>query len=352
MRKEFKSFTKFKPALTQPPCPLDLPPAAPKLPSSRMRLLIALSCALLFAPGAFAQKVVSDGVAVIVNDTIITYYDVQRHIQDMIDLLVSQYGRQPEVMRQKIDEVRAEGTEQLVERKLVLHEYKTAGYNYPEAIIEDTIQERVKQKWRDRATLLQGLHAQGITYETWKQQQREEILVIAMQQLKVPRDVLISPQRILDFYETNKTNYSVGEQVHLRMIAINKPPSDTGGSKQLAEEILGKLKDGASFAEMAKIHSDGPQKNNGGDSGWAERDTLRKELADVAFSLKTNEVSKVIDLPDSVWLLKLEEKRPARVRPLPEVREEIERTLRIGEASRVQRKWIARLKEKAFVRYF
>jgi peptidyl-prolyl cis-trans isomerase SurA len=317
-----------------------------------MRLLIALTCALLFAGGASAQKVVSDGVAVIVNDSIITYYDVQRHIQDMIDLLITQYARQPEVMRQKIDEVRQEGTEQLVERKLVLHEYKTAGYNYPEAIIEDTIQERVKQKWRDRATLLQGLHAQGITYEAWKQQQREEILVIAMQQLKVPRDVLISPQRILDYYETNKTNYAVGEQVHLRMIVLNKPPSDSGAARQLAEEILRKIKEGAQFSEMAKIHSDGPQRNNGGDAGWSERETLRKELADAAFALKTGETSGVIDLPDSVWLLKVEEKRAARVRPLSEVRDEIERTLRINEASRVQRKWLSRLKEKAFVRYF
>ena len=317
-----------------------------------MRLLIALTCALLFAGGASAQKVVSDGVAVIVNDSIITYYDVQRHIQDMIDLLATQYGNQREVMRQKIDEVRQEGTEQLVERKLVLHEYKTAGYNYPEAIIEDTIQERVKQKWRDRATLLQGLHAQGITYETWKQQQREEILVMAMQQLKVPRDVLISPQRILDYYETNKTNFAVGEQVRLRMIVLNKPPSDSGAAKQLAEEILGKIKEGAQFSEMAKIHSDGPQRNNGGDAGWSERETLRKELADAAFALKSGETSGVIDLPDSVWLLKVEEKRAARVRPLSEVRDDIERTLRITEASRVQRKWLSRLKEKAFVRYF
>jgi peptidyl-prolyl cis-trans isomerase SurA len=317
-----------------------------------MRLLIALTCALSLAFAARAEKAVSDGVAVIVNDSIITYFDVQKHIQDTIDLLVAQYQRQPETMKQKINEVRAEGTEQLVERQLVLHEYKVAGYNYPEAIIEDSIQERIKQKYRNRTTLLEGLHAQGITYENWKQQQREEILVIAMQQLKVPRDVLISPQKILDYYETNKTNFAVGEQAKLRMIVLNKPPSDNGSAKQLAEDIARKLKEGASFAEMAKIHSDGPQRNNGGDAGWAERDTLRKELADAAFALKVGETSGVIDLPDSVWILRVDEKREARIKPLPEVRDEIERTLRINEASRVQRKWITRLKEKAFVRYF
>jgi parvulin-like peptidyl-prolyl isomerase len=237
-----------------------------------------------------------------------------------------------------------------VNRQLILHEFKTAGYNYPESIIEDEIQRRIKEKFRDRATLLQGLRGQGITYETWRQQRREEILVIALQQLKVPRDVLISPQKILDFYETNRTNFAVGDQVRLRTIVMNKPPGDTGAAKQLAEEILRKINEGASFIEMAKIHSDGTAKS-GADS-WYERAGLRKELADVAFSLKPGEKSGVIDLPDSCWLMLLEEKRPAHVRPLPEVRDEIERTLRINEAARVQKKWLGRLKEKAFVRYF
>jgi parvulin-like peptidyl-prolyl isomerase len=279
---------------------------------------------------------------------------VQKQIQDDIDLLINQYARQPEVMRQRISDVRAAGTEMLIDRQLILHEYKTAGYNYPESIIEDAIQERIKQKFRDRATLQQGLHEQKITYERWRQQQREEILVVAMQQLKVPRDVIVSPQKILDFYETNKTNFAVGEQVKLRIILLNKPAGDNGGVKQLAEEILRKINEGASFAEMAKIHSDGPQRNTGGDWGWADREheTLRKELADVAFSLKPGEKSGVIDLPESCWLILVEDKRPAHVRPLAEVRDDIERTLRILESSRMQRKWLKRLRDKAFVTYF
>ncbi len=303
---------------------------------------------------AFAEKAVSDGVAVIVNDTIITYYDVQKQIQDDIDLLVNQYARQPDVMRQKISDIRAMGTEMLIDRQLILHEYKTAGYKYPEAIIEDSIDDRIKQKYRDRATLLKGLHEQGITAEMWKQQQREEILIVAMQQLKAPRDVLISPQKILDFYETNKTNFAMGEQVKLRMLVLNKPAGDKGEVKAVAEDILRKINEGASFAEMAKIHSDGPQKNTGGDWGWADRehDTLRTELADVAFKLKPGEKSGVIDLPDACWIILVEEKRPAHVRPLAEVRDDIERTLRIMEATRVQRKWLKRLRDKAFVSYF
>ena len=60
----------------------------------------------------------------------------------------------------------------------------------------------------------------------------------------------------------------------------------------------------------------------------------------------------MIDLPDSVWLLQVEERRAARSRPLSEVRDQIERELRIRESERQEEKWVKRLKEKSFVRYY
>jgi peptidyl-prolyl cis-trans isomerase SurA len=317
-----------------------------------MRFLFALCCALLLATPAFAQKAVTDGLAVIVNDAIITYQDVEQYIGQAVDVLMRQYSRQPEMLRQKISEARQDGTEQLVERQLILHEFKTAGYAFPESVIEDMIQDRIRRKWADRMTLIQGLRQQGLTYETFRQRQREEIIVDAMRSRNVPLDVVISPQKIVDYYETNKTNFAVGDQVKLRMIMLNKGASDNGAAKQIGEEIRRKIQEGASFAEMAKIHSEGAQRTTGGDWGWAQRDTLRKELADVAFSLKSGEMSGVIDLPDSCWLMLVEESRPAHVKPLTEVRDDIERTLRLSEVQRQQQKWIKRLKEKAFVRYF
>jgi parvulin-like peptidyl-prolyl isomerase len=307
--------------------------------------------ALWFVTVGRAEKLVSAGIAVIVNDSIITYQDVELYIGQAVDLLRVQYGQQPEVLRQKISQVQQDGMEQLVERQLILHEFKTAGYNFPASIIDDTIEERIKAKYRNRVTFIQDLRVRQQTWESFHQQQHDEIVVDAMRRRNVPQDTLISPQKILDYYEANKTNFAVGEQVRLRMIMLTNQPANPGASKQLATEILGKIKEGASFAEMANV-SNGPQRESGGLAGWAERDQLRKELADVAFALKKGDVSDVIELPESCWLLKLEDKKEAHIRPLAEVQDEIERTLRINEAVRLQKKWITRLKEKAFVRYF
>jgi peptidyl-prolyl cis-trans isomerase SurA len=317
-----------------------------------MKVFCWLAISFLLAPSIFAQgRTNVNGIAVIVDDAIITRQEVSDYIGSAAKLMLNTV-RDPEMRDLRLSKLYENGTEDLVKRQLILHEYKTAGYNYPESIIDDRIEERIKRQWRDHAQLRLDLRERGQTYETFRKQEKEEILIIAMRQLKMPQDVLISPQKIRDYYVQHQTNYAVGEEVKLRLIVLNKLPSDSGAVKQLAEEILRKISEGTSFAEMARIHSDSPQRKEGGDSGWAERTTIRKELADVAFTLKPGERSGVIDLPDSCWLIQVEDRRAARTRPLAEVRDQIERELRIQEAERQEQKWVKRLRDKSFVRYY
>jgi parvulin-like peptidyl-prolyl isomerase len=119
----------------------------------------------------------------------------------------------------------------------------------------------------------------------------------------------------------------------------------------LADEILVKLKEGASFAQMASIYSDS-MKEKGGDRGWIDRTLFKKELSDPAFALKAGQVSDVIDLPEACYLIQVEEVKAAHVKPLADVREEIEKTLKVSEQGRLKSKWIDRLKAKSFIRYF
>lgn len=79
---------------------------------------------------------------------------------------------------------------------------------------------------------------------------------------------------------------------------------------------------------------------------------LRKELADVAFSLKPGQMSDIIETSQACYLMLVEQKRAAHVRPLGEVRDDIDATLRTQEQSRLEKRWIGNLKKKTFIRYF
>jgi peptidyl-prolyl cis-trans isomerase SurA len=320
---------------------------------NRMRLIWIVLLAAVLGRSGFAEPQLINGVAVIVNDAIITYQDVRQFVGPQLELLERQFGDQPQVLRQRQSKLLKDGTDQLVERQLILHDFKTAGYNLPESIIEDTIRDRTKQRFGDRITLARTLKAEGVTLETYRTRTREEIIIEQMRYFHVSKELIISPQKIANYYEANKTNYSVADQVKLRMIVLNKPPGgDNGATKELATEILGKVKGGASFEEMARIHSEGSQRAVGGDWGWVERSVLRKELADVAFGLKKGVTSEVLDLPEACFIMLVEDLRPAHVKPLLEVRDDIEKNLVMQERARLQEKWIDRLREKSFIRYF
>jgi parvulin-like peptidyl-prolyl isomerase len=79
---------------------------------------------------------------------------------------------------------------------------------------------------------------------------------------------------------------------------------------------------------------------------------LRKELSDAAFALKPGETSGIIDLPDACYLLKVEDVRLAHVKPLADVRDGIEKTLRAQEQARLQDAWLKSLAAKTYARRY
>jgi parvulin-like peptidyl-prolyl isomerase len=199
------------------------------------------------------------------------------------------------------------------------------------------------------------------------------------------------------------------------MIVLSSPSSRSEAGLGRALEIRQKLGDGAPFAEMASIYSDGSQRRDGGLWGWIEQTKLNKGLGSIAFSLPINQPSQVIGVAreanDDYWIIEygdagkpvlarkyttviarkssggkeeevkeeklieektgaalaapdalpmpaeyyvmmVEEKLVAHTKPLEEVRDEIEKELILQERSTLRKKWIERLKQKSFVRYF
>jgi peptidyl-prolyl cis-trans isomerase SurA len=258
------------------------------------------------------------------------------------------------VFQQKIESALKESFDRAVQHQLILHDFNTAGYNLPESVIDEVVQEEIKP-FGDRATLTKTLQARGMTFEKWRQQARERFLVRQMRLKNIYQETIISPYKIENYYQANRDKYKVAEQVKLRMITLNKPTDENESAdevKALAAEILAKLKAGAAFSEIASIYSQGQQRAQGGDWGWAERSVLRPELADAAFKLNAGELSDVIETPQAFFILLVENKRADHIKPLTEVREEIENVLQQQERTRLETKYIEKLRKKTFVRKF
>ncbi|MBM3840530.1 MAG: hypothetical protein FJ398_21720 [Verrucomicrobia bacterium] len=306
---------------------------------------------VLSGQAARSEPRLLNAVVARVNDAVITYRDVYNRVLQDLDFLERQYRTQPEVFQQKRDELIQKNIELLVEEQLILHEFKTAGYKLPESYIDEEVDKNIRTTYQDRATLTKSLQAQGLTYEAYRTQLRERFIIGAMWRHNVPRDPLISPHKITLYWAQNRDKFKVEDEVKLRMIVVtNRPNGSLSSAKNLSREMLAKIKDGAPFDEMARIYSQGSQSNEGGDWNWVQRSVLRPDLAQIAFSLKPGQVSDVIESPDgSCYLMKVEGARLAHIKPLPDVRDEIEAVLKDEEFKRLRKKWIQRLKEKSYV---
>jgi parvulin-like peptidyl-prolyl isomerase len=317
-----------------------------------MKSIIPIGAAVVCCVVLPVRAELADGVNAIVNDTVITYAEVEDFTAPAADALRRQYAGEPDLFEQKLALARDNSLEILVERQLILHEFDAKYNKLPDSVVDQWVQDQIREQFGDRVTAMKSLQAQGITFEQFRKDIRDRNVEAELRNMNVAREIVISPYKVETYYLAHQNDFKVEDEVKLRMIVLNKSSSDDTNTVALAREILAKIKDGATFQEMASVYSQGSQQKQGGDWDWVERSVLRKELADVAFTLKPGQTSDVIDTPEACYLMLVEQTRPAHVKPLSEIRGDIEKTLRIQEQSRRERQWIDSLKKDSFIRTF
>ena len=320
-------------------------------------LITTLSLLLARLPAAAQQAEVLDGVAAIVNKDVITISQVRELIGSRERSLRDVYSGTD--LANKVKEMRLAALKDLVDRQLIIQEFRKMqekGANIPDYVVDDRVQTIIREEFgNDRAAFVRTLQAQGYSVTRFKEIEKEKIVVQAMRQAKINEDFVISPNQIQAFYNKNKASYALPEQVKLRMIVLREgKATDVPGSEnksQTADEIRQKLVSGAEFPRMAEMYSeDEGTRDSGGDWGWVERNTLNEQLSSVAFSLRPGQVSPVVKLADSYYILFVEAKKNASVKPMPEVRDEIEKNLIQQERMKVQQRWIDTLRAKAYIK--
>lgn len=318
----------------------------------------AAGALLLLSPTGSARAELITGVAVVVNDSVITLGEIDQQVEGSAQIKARAYANDEHRFEQELQKLHDEAIEMMVENKLVLHEFVTSGYatNVLEAFIDDRIQEKIQREYYgDRARLMKTLHEQGMTYDMFRRKEREKFIIDYMnyQNSSNPRKILISPLKVEQYYQAHKDDFKMDDQVKLRMIVLPQTPDSAPDSaRKLGEEILAKINAGVPFAEMASVYTSGSQRAEGGDRGWVDRLYFKPELAKIAFSLKPGEHSGVIQLPEACYLMMVEDVRTAHVKDLNEVRVDIERTLKNDENLRLRKVWIERLRHKSFISYY
>lgn len=317
--------------------------------SRRTPFLAALAVALSLVGTVPAQEVL-DGIAAVVNNEVVTFSQVRELVAAKENSAKQTY--KGEELVEKVKEIRLAAINDLIDRQLILAEFKSKGFQIPDYFIEERVTTIVREEFGgDRSAFIRTLAAQGFTLERFRQLEKDKIIVQEMRRQAIKGNTAISDTQIAEYYRQHLDDYGAPEQLKLRTITVRRS-GENDARKKMIEEIRQKIVEGAEFGDLARMYSEDDKQEAYGDWGWIDRRTLNESLSKSAFALKAGEVSKVIELGGSYYLLFAEAKKAATVKPLKDVRDEIEKTLLQTERQKLQASWIAKLRKKAFIKMY
>ncbi len=165
---------------------------------------------------------------------------------------------------------------------------------------------------------------------------------------KAEASVQVTQDDLRAYYDKNRDQYRVPEQVKVSHIWIKMPlPGDDGkvDDKKVAEaqhradDLLKQVKSGSKFEDVAKKYSeDTGSANVGGSLGWIGRGQMTPEFEKAANALAKGQISDVVKSTDGFHIIRLDDKQEAHMKPLDEVKAQIEPILKHQKAQQAAQK--------------
>jgi peptidyl-prolyl cis-trans isomerase SurA len=342
-------------------------------------ILVAITCLSAFAAGQVVEEIVTR-----VNGRIITLSEFQRSK----DQLKDDVKQQDPANADKLFEQREKDIlRDLIDQQLLLEKGKDLDITGDTDLIKRLDQMRKDMKLETMEELEKAATAQGISYEDFKQNMRNQIITQKVIGEEVGSHLTIPKEEEQKFYDEHKSEMEQPESIRLSEILIapqkaaadkpvpNKPADgnavDSGvaqnaktqddAAKQAAEaaalsaadakasDVLKQIRAGASFDDVAKKNSEGPSAAQGGDLGVFKRGTLAKELEDKTFAMKSGEVTDVIRTKQGYVILKVTDHQMAGIPPLKEIEPKIQDALYYEKLQPALRAYLTKLREEAYI---
>ncbi|MFO7811770.1 MAG: SurA N-terminal domain-containing protein [Pelovirga sp.] len=139
------------------------------------------------------------------------------------------------------------------------------------------------------------------------------------------------------YYRRNLELFEVEEQVEAAHILLqldqDSDPETINKRRELAQNIRQQLRDGADFAQLAKLHSDDTANaDDGGDLGYFGRGMMVSEFETAAFALRPGQISDVVQTPFGFHIIKVTDYIAPGFKPLVDVTDTVKEGLMIEES--------------------
>jgi peptidyl-prolyl cis-trans isomerase SurA len=252
---------------------------------------------------------VSESVAAVVNDDIISTYDLAQRVR----LLIATSGVQP--TEQNLPQFEREALVSLIDERLQIQELRRVEKEQKFTIVatDDEVNEELdgmaKQNNMTGQQFLTVLAQQGVGPDTLKQQLRAQVSWQRWirgrygSRLRIGEDQIKALQQRMEA-DASKPQFEVSE-VFIDSNRVGGRQTALSGAQQLVAQ----LQQGAPFAAVARQFSASASAATGGDAGWISPGEMPPEVDAALDQLRPGQLSQPIPVKDGVYIVYLRDKR-------------------------------------------
>jgi peptidyl-prolyl cis-trans isomerase SurA len=302
--------------------------------------------------GAQETEVV-DRIAAVVNNEIITLYDLNRAFAPYAgNIRALKYP--PEKERQTLFQVRQDVLDQLIDSMLADQQGKRGQITVSQKEIDNTIERLKESRQFTDEQLRQGLASQGMTMEEYRKEVEEQLMRTKLVNREVKSKIVITQEDIKDYYESHREQYAGDKKYHLWNLFIkvssNSDDSENSAARNQMEANLVKLKQGRSFESLIDELKDSPSAVQGTDLGLYRLEELSEQLRQVVKNMKAGEFSALLASNFGYQIIYIQNIEETQAKPLEAVESEVEEKLYAESVDNKYQEWLEQLRARSHIR--
>jgi peptidyl-prolyl cis-trans isomerase SurA len=290
-------------------------------------------------------------IAAIVNDDIITLFEVDLEAQPVIAEAEKKSTLDAAVRSQ----IRRTALDRLIEKKLLDQKTRELNLKVSDEELRLAIEDVKKQNnMTSQQMLVTALASQGLTYEQYRTQMREQIEKLKLVSMEVRAKIHVSESEMMAYYDANRSRYTLDDTFRARHIFFKvsdkTPPEETKQTMATALMVLAEAKSGKDFVELAKSYSEDPAaRKDGGDLGSFKKGDMLPELETEILVMKPGDICELVYSTTCFHIIKLEERTTGKLKPFESVKAEIEETIYRKKSEERFNQWAKELRSKASI---
>lgn len=260
-----------------------------------------------------AQAQQMQRIAAVVNDQVISLYDLQARME--IAIRSSQLPDTQETRQRLMPNV----LQQLVDERLKMQEAERLRITVTDEEVRNAHRQIERNNNMPQGALNQFLAQPGIDENAFNAQIRSEIAWVKVAQNELRRSVTVEPEEIDAVLEQLRQNAGKPERLLAEIVLPVDAPEMEEQIRSLADRLRAELMQGAPFPAVARQFSASHAAAAGGDLGWVVEGSLDPTIESVIATLQPGELSQPVRTASGYHLILLRERRDPKSVPPDQV---------------------------------